>query len=187
MMCHGFKAGIGTASRQVGPYTVGVLVQCNYGRREDLRIAGVPVGREMQGGRPQWRQAPDLLDDFGSIIVVVATDAPLLPHQLTRMARRPALGLGRMGSSASNGSGDIFVAFSTANEQAWSQREPADVTTLGNRQLTPLFSAVVEATEEAIVNSLIAGHEMSGVWGTVFGIPQDELREILGRYGRLIR
>lgn len=188
MMCHEFKGGIGTSSRQVIGYTLGVLVQCNYGRREDLRIAGVPVGRELQGGQAEYRGRQDLDEELGSIIVVIATDAPLLPHQLERMARRPAVALGRMGGTVANGSGDIFLAFSTANEQAWnSENGTSDITVLDNSWLSPLFQATVEATEEAIVNALIAGRDMDGVGGRIYGLPHAELRDVLERYGRLQR
>lgn len=184
MMCHEFAGGVGTASRVVGEYTVGVLVQCNYGRRSDLRIDGVPVGREMEGAAAEYRDGPlDLDSDLGSIVVVIATDAPLLPHQLDRVAQRPSLALGRMGSIASNGSGDLFLAFSTANEEAWAD-EPTEVRTLPNWMLSGLFEATVQATEEAIVNALVAGREMNGAWGRVFGIPHDELTAVLERFGR---
>ena len=185
-MCHEFKGGIGTSSRTVGPYTLGVLVQCNYGRRTDLVVAGAPVGRELTGGEREIHGAdgPGAFDDLGSIIVVVATDAPFLPHQLSRLAQRPSLALGRMGSMASDGSGDIFVAFSTANEQAWTSG-PATVETLPNAALSPFFLATVQATEEAIVNALVAGRELDGAVGRLFGMPHEELREILQRFGRL--
>lgn len=186
MSCHEFKGGIGTASRKVFEYTVGVLVQCNYGRREDLRISGVPVGQEITGGKPEYREMLEPEDDQGSIIVVVATDAPLLPNQLKRMARRVSLGLGRMGGMASNGSGDIFLAFSTANEQAWNHSGPVEVSTVPNWWMSSLFLATVEATEEAIVNALIAAEDMVGINGTtLYGLPHQELQEILKRYGRL--
>lgn len=186
MICHEFKGGIGTASRRVHEYTVGVLVQCNYGRREDLRVTGVPVGRAIQGGMPEYRAAPDPDGEQGSIIVVVATDAPLLPNQLERMARRVPQGLGRMGGVASNGSGDLILAFSTANEAAWSRERPVEVTMLPNDWLSPFFLATVEATEEAIMNALVAARDMTGVNGTrIYGIPHEELRKILERNGRL--
>lgn len=185
MMCHEFKGGIGTASRRVSEFTVGVLVQCNYGRREDLRIAGVPVGREIEGGMWEPHQPPGPADDLGSIIVVIATDAPMLPHQLRRLAQRPSLGLGRLGGSASNGSGDIFLAFSTANEQAWSWDETRDVETVPNAWMSAFFRATVEATEEAIVNALIAAEDMDGAQGRLYGIPHEELQTVLQRFGRL--
>src|SRR5437870_12743380 len=144
MLCNEFKGGIGTASRVLntkqGRYTVGVLVQCNYGRRDQLRIAGVPVGREIQEQRTRK-------DDVGSIIVVVATDAPLIPTQLKRLAKRVSLGLGRDGSYSGNGSGDLFIAFSTANPEAISSRGVRHLTMLPNDDMSPLFLATVQATE----------------------------------------
>jgi D-aminopeptidase len=184
MVCHEFKCGIGTASRlvRIGEtgYTVGVLVQANYGVRETLRVAGAPVGQHLPKDRPP-RQG-----DSGSIIVVVATDAPLLPHQLKRVARRASLGLGRMGSYAGNGSGDLFIAFSTANAAALSGAALAQSTSLGNGELDPLFLATVEATEEAIVNSLVAARDMHGNGGSFMpALPHPELVRLLERYGRL--
>jgi len=187
MICNEFKGGIGTASRildaKYGGYSVGVLVQCNYGQRSELRIAGIPVGREI-GGPGVWD------DDVGSIIVVVATDAPLIPPQLNRVARRVALGLGRDGSYSGDGSGDIFIAFSTANPGAASSASaPAGVRhidMLANEQLNPLFLATVQATEEAVVNAMVAASTMTGVDGhTVMGLPHDRLREILQKYHRI--
>lgn len=196
MICHRFKGGIGTASREVevrgDDFVVGVLVQCNYGSRETLRVAGVPVGREIgdlmpsRGGGGVEGAAGDGGRE-GSIIVVVATDAPLMPHQLERMARRVSMGLARNGSVAANSSGDIFVAFSTANERAAS--EPGTSTNarvMANGLLTPLFAATVEATEEAIINALVAAETMTGANGvTVHALPHERLREVLRRYNRL--
>jgi D-aminopeptidase len=187
MITHGFKGGIGTASRQVksaaGVYVVGALVQSNYGIRETLRIAGVPVGQEitdLAAGRPAQS------DERGSIIVVIATDAPLLPHQLRRVAQRASLGLGRMGSYASNGSGDIFVAFSTANAGAAARSGKPQLEMLPNDVLGPLFLATVEATEEAIVNALVAAKTMTGANGfTAHELPHDRLQAVLRKYGRL--
>ena len=197
MICHRFKGGIGTSSRLAEvageTYTVGVLVQCNYGSREPFRVAGVPVGREIAdlmparpGGAPLEDPA-DGPDREGSIIVVVATDAPVLPHQLERMARRVSLGLARNGSVSSNGSGDIFVAFSTANQEAASERAAAaDARVLANGRLNPLFTATVEATEEAVINALVAAETMTGANDvTVYALPHDRLREVLARYNRL--
>jgi D-aminopeptidase len=184
MTCFEFKGGIGTASRllskQHGGYTVGVLVQANFGVRNQLRIAGVPVGEEIQEGTFRPKEA-------GSIIVVVATDAPLLPHQLKRLARRVSLGLGRVGSVAGNGSGDIFVAFSTANAGAATKDgKDAQLTMLSNEKITPLFDATVQATEESIVNALIAAETMTGRDGhKVLALPHDRLREVLKKYNRL--
>jgi D-aminopeptidase len=186
MICHEFKCGIGTASRRVEigdhSYVAGVLVQANYGIRETLTIAGVPVGRHLPVDdlRP-----PGLGADSGSIIVVLATDAPLLPHQLKRVARRAALALGRMGSFAGNGSGDLFIAFSTANAEALSGVPVAHSTSLANDGLDPLFLAVVQATEEAIVNALVAARDMQGTDGNVAkALPHAELVTLLKRYGR---
>ena len=196
MICHRFKGGIGTSSRVVEvageTYTVGVLVQCNYGSRELFRVAGVPVGREIAdlmplrpGGAPL--EPADGPDREGSIIVVVATDAPVLSHQLERMARRVSLGVARNGSISSNGSGDIFVAFSTANQEAASERAAAAAArVLANGRLSPLFAATVEATEEAIINALVAAETMTGANDvTVYALPHDRLQEVLRRYNRL--
>lgn len=183
MICNEFKGGIGTASRvldaKYGGYTVGVLVQCNYGQRDQLRIAGVPVGREI-GGPAVWD------DDVGSIIVVVGTDAPLIPTQLKRVARRVTLGLGRDGSYSGDGSGDIFIAFSTANGGASSSKGVRTLSMLPNDDINPVFLATVQATEEAVVNAMIAADTMTGVRGhTVIALPHDRLREVLKKYNRL--
>ncbi len=190
MVCHEFKCGIGTASRRVTvagrEHTLGVLVQANYGIRDTLRIAGVPIGQHLRNDRIYTD--PALASDSGSIIVVVATDAPLLPHQMKRIARRPALGLGRMGSYAGNGSGDIFIAFSTANAEALRGAPLAQSTSLGNDELDPLFNATVEATEEAIVNALVAARDMQGTEGHhAKALPHAELVKLLGQYGRLVK
>ncbi len=190
MVCNGFKGGIGTASRVVttagSAFTVGVLVQCNYGRRYNLRIAGIPVGREIEGEDP-YAFLPSALEEHGSIIVVVATDAPLLPHQLKRLARRVSLGIGRTGSIAGNGSGDIFLAFSTANPGASAVvKHPVPLQMVPNDDLDPLFLATVEATEESVVNAMIAATDMTGVDGhVVHALPHDKLRAVLARYNRL--
>lgn len=189
MICSEFKGGIGTASRVVGPnaggYTVGVLVQCNYGRRDQLRIAGVPVGREIpEDAAYAAAAAPHA--ETGSIIIVVGTDAPLLPHQLKRLARRAALGLARDGSVSGNGSGDIFIAFSTANPGASSTEGTTSLVMLPNDRMDPLFAATVEATEEAIVNALVAAETMTGRDGhRAIALPHERLREVLRKYGRL--
>jgi len=185
MICNEFKGGIGTASRALdakyGGYTVGVLVQCNYGQRDQLRIAGVPVGREIAGPKV-WD------DDVGSIIVVVATDAPLIPTQLKRVARRVTLGLGRDGSYSGDGSGDIFVAFSTANPRAASSDGLRQISMLPNDEINPIFLATVQATEEAVINALVAAETMTGMKGhTVYALPHDQLREILKKYNRLAK
>jgi L-aminopeptidase/D-esterase-like protein len=186
MICYQFKCGTGTASRRLpagaGAYTVGVLVQANHGRRSELRIAGVPVGAELPG--PGTRPAGDD-PELGSIIIVVATDAPLLPHQLERVARRASLGLARTGATSGNGSGDIFIAFSTANPKAAATAPVATVQMLSNERISAIFNATVEATEEAIVNALVAAETMTGAGGrTIEALPHDRLRAILKKYGR---
>ena len=183
MICHEFKGGIGTASRKLaekeGGYTVGVLVQCNYGLRRLLRIAGVPVGQEIRE-QLVWEQ------DTGSIIIVVATDAPLLPHQLKRLARRAALGLARNGSISGDSSGDIFIAFSTANAGAAQLTGLPQLAMLPNGRISPLFEATVEATEEAIINALVAAETMTGVDNhKVIALPDDRLQQVLRKYNRL--
>jgi D-aminopeptidase len=209
MVCHGFKGGIGTASRKLpaaqGGYTVGVLVQCNYGSRRDLRIAGVPVGEEIAdltpcianadplpsgAGRPRCEArggAAEEAAEQGSIIVVVATDAPLLPHQLKRIATRVSLGIGRQGGFGGNSSGDIFVAFSTANARAWFNDQPVtDVKMLPNDRISPLFQATAQATEAAITNALLAAETMTGANDLrVYALPVDRLLAAMKKYGRL--
>jgi L-aminopeptidase/D-esterase-like protein len=210
MICNGFKGGIGTSSRKLsanqGGYTVGVLVQCNYGGPGQLRIAGVTVGREMPGygicaageppsmpmlqGLPNCNPAgvppTEELDDQGSIIIVVATHAPLLPTQLQRLARRAALGLGRTGSLAGNESGDLFIAFSTAPTNLESNDPEVSVKMLINDRINPLFLATVQATEEAITNAMLAADTMTGADDVrVYGLPHDKLVEVLRRYGRI--
>ncbi|MGH9503629.1 MAG: P1 family peptidase [Terriglobales bacterium] len=185
MICNEFKGGIGTSSRvldaKYGGYTVGVLVQCNYGLRSQLRIAGVPVGREI--GEHTVRN-----DDVGSIIVVVATDAPLIPTQLKRVARRVSLGLGRDGSFSGDGSGDIFIAFSTANPGAADGKGVRQIAMLPNQRLNPIFLATVQATEEAVVNAMVAAKTMKGINDyEVIGLPHDRLREVLRKYNRLVK
>lgn len=188
MVAHQFKAGTGTASRVLdvkdGGYTVGVLVQANYGSRRLMKIAGVPVGKEI----------PDLMpaegkddEDTGSIIVVIATDAPLLPHQLKRIVKRATLGIGLMGGIGGNSSGDIFIAFSTANSAAATKiDEASQVMMLPNEKINPLFEATVQATEEAIVNALIAAETMTGYNGnTVYALPHDRLKAALRKFNRL--
>jgi L-aminopeptidase/D-esterase-like protein len=185
MICNEFKGGIGTASRvlaaKYGGYTVGVLVQCNYGQRDQLRIAGVPVGHEI-GGAKVWD------DDVGSIIVVVATDAPLIPTQLKRVAKRVSLGLGRNGSYSGDGSGDIFIAFSTANAGAAEASHATQISMLPNDDINPVFLATVQATEEAVENAMVAAKPMTGIDGhTVMALPHDRLREVLQKYNRLAK
>ena len=202
MVCHQFKGGIGTASRVLGPtqggYTVGVLVQCNYGRRSRLSIAGVPVGKAIPDLLPCYRGAvpPGESrravcargagadgDGSGSIIVIVATDAPLMPHQLKRIAKRVALGIGRMGGLGEDTSGDLFIAFSTANRGAAVDTGTAKLTMLPNDRISPLFEATVQATEEAIVNAMLAARTMTGANDlTVFALPHDRLRTVMKKY-----
>jgi L-aminopeptidase/D-esterase-like protein len=189
MICDEFKGGIGTSSRKVdtkvGDYTVGVLVQCNYGRRIDLRIAGVPVGREIPED-PAYASTSFSELDRGSIIVIVATDAPLVAHQLKRLARRVGLGLGRNGSISGNGSGDIFIAFSTANSGAAMPESLVHLTMIPNDRLDPLFSATVQATEEAIINAMVAAETITGIENhKVIALPHDRLRAVLKKYNRL--
>ncbi|HEY1896741.1 MAG TPA: P1 family peptidase [Terracidiphilus sp.] len=199
MVCYGFKGGTGTASRVLakdqGGYTVGVLVQCNCGRRPQLTIAGVPVGKEIPGNTPYaHNEAPGMNEappgsetagDLGSIIIVIATDAPLLPHQLKRLARRASLGLARTGSTSGNGSGDIFLAFSTGNSHVDASPGPNTVQTVSNDRISPLFTATVEATEEAIVNAMVGAKTMTGIDGhTVIALPHDQLQQVLKKYNR---
>ncbi|MBX2876761.1 MAG: P1 family peptidase [Saprospiraceae bacterium] len=194
MMCLGFKGGIGTSSRLVKvngeDYTLGVLVQSNFGSRRNLLIGGVPVGQALIdtfstvfNGPPQSRRQ----EGDGSIIVIVATDAPLLPHQLKRIAQRVPLGIARVGGHGSNGSGDIFLAFSTANENAFNRDEKVNVTALPNDRITPLFEATTHAVEEAIINAMVAAETMEGNNGNkVYGIPHDLLIKVLKKYNRLV-
>jgi L-aminopeptidase/D-esterase-like protein len=222
MVCNGFKGGTGTASRRLaheaGGYTVGVLAQCNYGRASQLRVAGIPVAREMNlqspcvtrlmsppqtahgaAGKlcdPKRIASADGQDEErrGSIIIVIATDAPLTPDQLKRLARRASVGLGRLGAIESDGSGDIFIAFSTANEGAdegnWATdadtRTPAQVTRLRSEALNPVFQATVEGIEEAVVNALVAARTMTGAdYWTVPALPHDQLQGVLRAHGLL--
>ena len=183
MICYEYKGGIGTASRVLaqasGGHTVGVLVQANHGLRHQLRIAGLPVGLELREGLVRK-------EDAGSIIIVIGTDAPLLPHQLERLCRRAALGLARTGSVAGNGSGDIFIAFSTANSAIGETEGTVSLKMLPNERMGALFEATVGATEEAIVNALVAGRTTVGFRGhMVAGLPLDRVRDILKRHGLL--
>jgi L-aminopeptidase/D-esterase-like protein len=191
MICFGFKCGIGTASRRVadraGNFTLGVLVQANFGSREQLTIAGVPVGREItESPAYATMRGAHTNGDVGSIIVVLATDAPLLPHQLKRIARRASMGIARTGGTASNSSGEIFIAFSTANFGAGSPQGLPSLTMLPNERLTPLFQAAAEATEEAILNALVAADTMTGVNDRrAIALPHDRLAALLAKYNRL--
>jgi len=198
MICYEFKGGIGTSSRLVkfadATYTVGVLVQSNFGRRPQLTVAGVPVGMEIPE-EPAYADSkrPEPNRDMGSIIVVVATDAPLLPHQLKRIAKRAVIGIARTGGVASDSSGDIFIAFSTAADiftpGAADQTMDArvlHVNMLANDDITPLFVATADATEEAIINALVAAETMVGIDNhKVIALPHDRLREVLRKYNRL--
>src|SRR5512146_828105 len=186
MICFGWKGGTGTASRKLadaqGGYTVGVLVQANFGRAANLTIAGVPVGRELTP--PPIAQPKPA--GSGSIIVVVATDAPLLPMQLKRIAKRAMLGVGRMGGLGEDSSGDLMLAFSTANPGAVSAKKIATVQMIPNNEINPLFAATEQATEEAIVNAMISAKTMTGANGiTVQAIPHDQLQQVLRKYNRL--
>ncbi|MCL4158840.1 UNVERIFIED_CONTAM: hypothetical protein GTU68_066386, partial [Idotea baltica] len=193
MLTLGFKGGIGTSSRiiQVGgeQYTLGVLVQSNFGAKRNLSIAGVPVGWELRDTLNTEFHAPPSnrrQEGDGSIIVILATDAPLLPHQLKRIAHRIALGVGQVGGRGSNGSGDIFLAFSTANKDAFNRDSTTTVQTLPNDRITPLFEATVEAVEEAIVNAMIAAETMEGIHGNkAYALPHDLLIDILKKYNRV--
>ncbi len=205
MVCHEFKGGIGTASRisaeSDGGWVVGVLVQANYGEREQLRIDGVPVGLEIPTSEVPSPYPPEETGSgspsvpeagAGSIIVIVATDAPLLPHQCRRIAQRASLGLARMGSTANNSSGDLILAFATGNRGLSNADEPGrevpasvDVRMVPDNRLTPLFKATAEATEAAIVNALLAARTMVGRDGiTAHALDHDRLLDVMARYGR---
>ncbi len=184
MICHGFKGGIGTASRVTDLGVVGVLVQANHGRRARLSIDGVPVGRELGPERIPLPPRPDVGD--GSIIVLVATDAPLLPHQCDRLAQRAALGVARTGGAGENSSGDLMLAFATGNRIDGRASEPLPVRMLPNERIDPLFYAAIEATEEAIVNALVAAETTTGRDGvTVHRLDHDALLDVMRRHGRL--
>lgn len=192
MMCLGFKGGTGTSSRIIKvketSYTVGVLVQANFGRKNNLTISGVPVGKELADtlnnelkAPPSYRQEGD-----GSIIVVVATDAPLLPHQLKRVSQRVSLGIGIVGGLGTNGSGDIFMAFSTANPTAFQRHDLSNVEMIPNDEINPVFEATVQATEEAIINAMVAAETMEGIHGNKsYALPHDKVVEILKKYNRI--
>lgn len=191
MSCYGFKGGIGTASRKLadkrGGYTVGVLVQANHGSRPELMIAGAPVGREITDLLPRFHFGKAASPKNGSIIVVVATDAPLLPHQLKRLARRVPMGLARTGGTGANTSGDIFMAFSTANPGAARRSGLRQLDMLPNDQLDPLLTATIQATEEAIINALIAAETMQGINGnTIYALPHERVQAALQKYNRLV-
>ena len=188
MQCHGFKGGTGTASRVVeeryGGYTVGVLVQANHGARDKFQIAGVPLGLEIQGAQQVWN-SPKVKDGTGSIIVVVATDAPLLPHQLKKLCKRVPIGIGLLGGGYESGSGDIFLAFSTANENAYTATTTT-IQILGDDCMDPLYKATAEAVEEAILNAMCAAETMVGRDGnTLFALPTDQVVSLLQKHGKL--
>lgn len=191
MVCYEFKGGTGTASRIMkagaGTFTVGVLVQANFGRRHQLLIGGIPIGQTLTDNAP-YTDGRDLYEETGSIIAIVATDAPLLPVQLKRMATRVSLGVARTGSTSGNGSGDIFIAFSTANAETKSTEDGvALVSALSNDHISGLFSAVALATEEAIINALVAAETMTGQDDhTVMALPHEEVQELLRKHGRLL-
>jgi L-aminopeptidase/D-esterase-like protein len=205
MVCHQFKGGTGTSSRRIAvlarTYTVGVLVQCNYGGRARFAVAGVPVGQEISdllpcfaaladgsfAGQPRCDSGPGQdLGDTGSIIVVIATDVPLLPHQLKRVAKRAALGIGRMGGIGGNSSGDIFIAFSTANPGADRPDSLVTLQAIPNETINPVFEATVDATSEAILNAMLAAETMTGADGRrVYALPHDRLLAVLRKYGRV--
>lgn len=188
MITHKFKGGIGTSSRTCGQYTVGVLVQSNYGKRDKLTIAGIPIGEAMLNELLPVRANQKVnVNGEGSIIVIVATDAPFLPHQLKRLVRRVPIGIGIVGGRGENSSGDIFIAFSTANQQAMGKTNGlVQLEMLPNEEMDPFFEAVTQATEEAILNAMVAAETMEGNHGNkVFSIPHEQIREILKKYNRL--
>ena len=196
MVCYQFKGGTGTASRKVavkfGGYTVGVLVQCNCGGYDELLVAGVPVGREIPRERLWAGLQGEGQTAMGSIIIVVATDAPLLPTQLKRLARRAALGLARTGTTASDGDGDLFIAFSTANSGVQADADDTtpfsvrSVKMITNNFIDPIFEATVQATEEAVINAMVAAEPMTMLDGKkLIALPHDQLRAILRKYNRL--
>lgn len=193
MMCLGFKGGTGTSSRQFkiadSTYTIGALVQANFGSKINLTIAGVPVGRELIDTLNYELKKPpksNRNEGDGSIIVVVATDAPLLPQQLKRIAQRIPLGIGKVGGVGSNGSGDIFIAFSTANENAFNRNETVKIERLPNDQMSRLFHHTIQAVEEAIINAMVAAEDMEGINGNkAYAIPHDLLLETLKKYNRI--
>ena len=191
MMCLGFKGGTGTSSRvfkiKDSTYTVGVLVQANFGAKRNLTIAGVPIGRELKDTLNYELKAPPAYNPGdGSIIVVLATDAPLLPHQLKRIAARIPLGIGIVGGRGENGSGDIFIAFSTANPTAFQREDFTKVDELPNDLINPLFDATVQATEEAIINAMVAAETMEGINGNkAYALPHQKVVELLRKWGRV--
>ncbi len=191
MMCLGFKGGTGTSSRVVkvkdSTYTVGVLVQSNFGGKKNFTIAGVPIGKELKDTMNyEFKAPPSYQLGDGSIIVVVATDAPLLPHQLKRIATRVPLGIGIVGGRGENGSGDIFIAFSTANPSAFQRENFTKLAELPNDLINPLFDATVQAVEEAIINAMVAAETMEGINGNkAYGLPHKLVIDLLKKYNRI--
>src|SRR6188768_1975378 len=191
MMCLGFKGGSGTSSRVIkirdSTYTLGVFVQSNFGRKRNLTIAGVPVGKELIDTlNNEFKAPPSYQAGDGSIIVVVATDAPLLPHQLKRVVQRVSLGIGQVGGQGTNGSGDIFIAFSTANPTAFQRANFIKVESLPNDEINPLFEATIQATEEAIINAMVAAETMVGINGNKsYALPHKLVIDILKKYNRI--
>jgi L-aminopeptidase/D-esterase-like protein len=197
MRCLGFKGGSGTSSRVIdkkdGGYTVGVIVQSNFGTRSQLTIAGVPAGKELLdtlknifNGVVKTETVNDPNTETGSIIVIVATDAPLLPHQLKRLAQRVSLGIAKVGGIGGNGSGDIFLAFSTANKNAFNRNKEEAIQVYPNDKINVLFDATIQATEEAILNAMVAAETMEGINGNkAYALPHDRVIEILKKYNRL--
>lgn len=183
MICHEFKGGIGSSSRILdNGYSLGVLVQANYGKREQLTIAGLPIGKYFTDLLPELASTKRK-EETGSIIIIIATDAPLLPQQLKRLARRAALGLGRLGGIGGNSSGDIFIAFSTANEHAAQRQALQSLTMLPNDQMNPLFEATINASEEAIVNALTSAQTMTGInKHRVYALPHERLKNFLAKH-----
>lgn len=191
MMCLGFKGGSGSSSRVTkikdSTYTLGVFVQANFGRKRNLTIAGVPVGKELIDTlNNEFKAPPSYQQGDGSIIVVVATDAPVLPHQLKRIVQRVSLGIGQVGGQGTNGSGDIFIAFSTANPTAFQREEFTKVETLPNDEINPLFEATIQATEEAIINAMVAAETMEGINGNKsHALPHKRVMDVLKKYNRV--
>ena len=191
MMCLGFKGGSGSSSRVIkikdSTYTLGVFVQANFGRKRNLTIAGVPVGKELLDTlNNELKAPPSYQPGDGSIIVVVATDAPVLPHQLKRIVQRVSLGIGQVGGQGTNGSGDIFIAFSTANSTAFQRANFTKVDVLPNDEINPLFEATIQATEEAIINAMVAAETMEGINGNKsYALPHKLVMDVLKKYIRV--
>lgn len=190
MLCYEFKGGTGTSSRKLpeklGGWTIGALAQCNFGRRYQLNIAGVPIGSHLKDDAPATNGENPFKQDDGSLIVIIATDAPLMPHQLKRVAKRVSLGMGRTGAIGGNGSGDIFLAFSTANPEAARGGKVVTLDALPNEHLDPLFASTAYVTEEAIINALVAAEDMVGHEISAKALPHKEVKDILRKYNRLV-